>query len=135
VSSFLVTSGVAVLVRHLAAAVTALVVAWGIGLLAGSFGADQFWLRTAVFGTCALGPAYALGRLVFLAGRTGPEPVARPEETVEHEWWHRSAFRAFLGLITAAGLGVSALATGLQVGASTVLARSWRSASPISPSG
>jgi hypothetical protein len=111
-----------VLCRHLAAAVTALVVAAGIGLLAGSFGADQFWLRAAVFGACTLGPAYALGWLVFLAGRSGPAPVARPEETVEHQWFHRSASGSFLDLITAAGLGASALAiTGLRVEASTVL--------------
>jgi hypothetical protein len=110
------------LLRHLAAAITGLLVAAGIGLLAGSFGADQFWLRAAVFGACTLGPAYALGWLVFLAGRSGPAPVARPEETVEHEWFHRSASGSFLDLITAAGLGASALAiTGLRVEASTVL--------------
>jgi hypothetical protein len=110
------------LLRHLAAAITGLLVAAGIGLLAGSFGADQFWLRAAVFGACTLGPAYALGWLVFLAGRSGPAPVARPEETVEHQWFHRSASGSVLDLITAAGLGASALAiTGLEVEASTVL--------------
>jgi hypothetical protein len=109
--------------RHLAAVLPGLAVATGIGLLAGSFGADQFALRAVVFGACSFGPAYGLGWLIFLADRTGPDPVARPEETVEHQWWHRSASGSFLDLITAAGLGGAALSiTGLQVDAGLVLA-------------
>jgi hypothetical protein len=109
-------------VRHLAAVVTALVVASGTGLLAGSFGADQFWLRAAVFGACALGPAYGLGWLLFLTGRSGPDAVARPEDTVERDWWHRSASGSFLDLIVVAGVGLSALAvTDLRIDAQDVL--------------
>jgi len=112
-----------VLVRHLAAAVTALAVAAGIGLLAGSFGQDQFWLRAVVFGACAAGPAYGLGWLIFLSDHTGPGPVARPEETVEHQWLHRCATGSFLDLLTACGLGAAALSiTGLQVDAGLLLA-------------
>jgi hypothetical protein len=112
-----------VLVRHLAAGVTALVLASGIGLLAGTFGADQFWLRAAVFSACTLGPAYGLGWLLFLAGRSGPDAVASPEDTVERDWWHRSASGSFLDLIVVAGLGLSALAVAdLRVDAQNVLA-------------
>lgn len=111
------------LVRHVAAVVTALAVAAGIGLLAGTFGPDEFVLRAVVFAVCTLGPAYGLGWLIFLSGHTGPGPVARPEETVEHEWLHRSASGSFLDLLTAAGLGAAALSiTGLQVDAGLMLA-------------
>ncbi|WP_324274819.1 hypothetical protein [Blastococcus brunescens] len=108
--------------RHLAAASTALVLAAAIGVLAGTFGDDQFWLRAVVFGGCTLAPAYGLGWLVFLSGHTGPDPVARPEETVEHDWFQRSAAGAFLDLVVVAGLGATALAvTGLRIDALDVL--------------
>jgi hypothetical protein len=109
--------------RQLTAAVTGLVLAVGIGLLAGSFDADRFWLRTLVFSACTLGPAYGVGWLLFLSGRTGPGPVVRVEETVEHDWWQRSASGSFLDLLTVAGLGAAVLAVAdVEVAASGVLA-------------
>ena len=61
--------------------------------------------------------------MVFVAGATGPDPVAHPEVTVEHSWWQRSAAGSFLDLLTVAGLVTCALAvTGLEVSATTVLA-------------
>ena len=110
--------------RHIAAAVTALAVSAALGLLAGAFGDDhQFWLRAAVFAVCTLGPAAGLGWLLFLSGTADAEPVARPEETVEHQWWHRSASASFLDVVVVAGVGTTALAvTGLQVAATTALA-------------
>ncbi|WP_369139188.1 hypothetical protein [Modestobacter versicolor] len=109
--------------RHLAAAVTALVLAAGVGALAGSADPDRFWLRAAVFAACTLGPAYGVGWLVFLSAHTGPQPVARVEDTVEHDWWQRSASGSFLDLVTVAGLGAAVLAVAdLDVTASTVLA-------------
>jgi hypothetical protein len=108
--------------RHLAAGATGLVLALGIGLLAGSFDADRFWLRVVVFTACTLGPAYGLGWLLFLSRTTGPAPVQRVAETVEHDWWQRSASGSFLDLLTVAGLGASVLAVAdLDVAASTVL--------------
>jgi hypothetical protein len=109
--------------RHLAAAVTGLVIAAGIGLLAGSFDADRFWLRTLVFTACTLGPAYGVGWLLFLSGTTGPGPVVRVEETIEHDWWQRSASGSFLDLLTVAGLAAAVLAIAdVDVAASSVLA-------------
>ncbi|NEK59574.1 hypothetical protein GCU56_17085 [Geodermatophilus sabuli] len=108
--------------RHVAAVLTGLLVASGIGLLAGAFGDDRFWLRTLVFAACTVGPAYGLGWLLFVSGTVDPGPVTHPEESVEHDWWHRSAAGAFLDLLSVAGLGAAALAvTGLEVAATTVL--------------
>lgn len=108
--------------RQLAAVVTALVLSAGIGLLAGSFGGDQFWLRATVFALCTLGPTYGLGWLLFVAPVTETEQVARPEETVEHQWWERSTSAGFLDVVTVAGVGLFALSvTDLRVDASTVL--------------
>jgi hypothetical protein len=107
--------------RHVAAVLTGLLVATGIGLLAGAFGDDRFWLRTLVFAACTVGPAYGLGWLLFVSG-TVEDPLAHPEESVEHDWWHRSAAGAFLDLLSVAGLGTFALSvTGLQVAATTAL--------------
>jgi hypothetical protein len=123
VSSVLVTQGVVVLLRHVAAAVSALVLAAGIGLLAGAFGSDQFVLRAVVFGACTLGPAYGLAWLVLLGSGSGPAAVGRPEETIEHVWWQRSAAGSFLDLIVLAGVGSVALAvTGVRMDAGTILA-------------
>ena len=109
--------------RHIAAVVTALVVAGTLGLLAGTFGDDgQFWLRAGVFAACTLGPAWGLGWLLFVSGGDGTEPVARPEETVEHQWWHRSASASFLDVLVVASIGTTALAvTDLEVAATTAL--------------
>ncbi len=109
--------------RQLAAAVTGLVIAVGIGLLAGSSDPDRFWLRTLVFSVCTLGPSLGVGWLLFLSGRTGPGPSVRVEETVEHDWWQRSASGSFLDLLTVAGLGAAVLAVAdVEVAASSVLA-------------
>ena len=110
--------------RHAAAAVTGLLLAAGLGLLAGLFGDDdQFWLRAAVFAVCTSVPAYGLGWLLFLSGGTGPDAVAHPEENVEHGWWQRSASGSFLALVVVAGLAATALAvTDLRLDAGTVLA-------------
>jgi hypothetical protein len=111
------------LARHLAAAATALLLAAGSGLLAGSADADRFWLRGVVFAACTLGPAYGLGWLLFVSGKTGPAPVVRAEETVEHDWWQRSASGSFVDLITVAGVGACVLSVvDLDVAASTALA-------------
>ncbi|SOD94970.1 hypothetical protein [Blastococcus haudaquaticus] len=110
-------------VRHVAAVLTGLVIAAALGLLAGVFGNDdEFWLRTGVFAACAVGPAYGVGWLVFLSGTADTEEVARPEETVEQQWWHRSASASFLDVLVVAGVGTTALATtGLEVAATTAL--------------
>lgn len=109
--------------RHAAAVLTALLVALGIGLLAGSFADDRFWLHVAVFGSCTVAPAYGLGWLVFVSGASGPEPVAHPEEGVEHDWWQRSSSGSFTDLLIVAGLVSTALAvTGLRVDATLLLA-------------
>ncbi len=110
-------------VRHTAAVLTGLLVAAGLGLLAGLSGDDdQFWLRAAVFAVCTLGPAYGLGWLLFLSGGTGPDAVAHPEENVEHGWWQRSASGSFLDVMAVAGLAATALAvTDLRLDAGTVL--------------
>jgi hypothetical protein len=48
--------------------------------------------------------------------------VVRPEETVEHQWWHRSASASFLDVVVVAGVGTTALAvTDLEVAATTAL--------------
>jgi hypothetical protein len=109
--------------RHLAAVVTALVLAAGIGALAGSFEPEQFWLRAAVFACCTVGPAYGVGWLLFVSGAVEEGPPVHVEETVEHQWWQRSASASFLDLLTVAGVGSFALAvTGLELAASSVLA-------------
>ena len=109
--------------RHLAAAVTGLLVAVGIGLLAGSLSPDESWLRAVVFACCTAGPAYGLGWLLFVSGVTGEDPPAHVEETIEHQWWQRSASASFLDLLTVAGVGAFALAvTDLELAASSVLA-------------
>ncbi len=111
------------LLRHLGAATTALVLATGIGLFAGSFGDDQFWLRTAVFAACAVPPAYGLGWLLFVAPSAPDGPVTRVEDTVEHRWWQESATGAFLDVIAVAGIGCFALAVSdLRIDAQNPLA-------------
>ncbi len=111
------------MLRPVAAGVAGLLVATALGLLAGASGPpDQFWLRAGVFAACTLGPACGLGWLLVVAGRTGPDAVARPEETVEQLWWQRSAAAAFLDLLVVSGLVLTALSvTDLRVGAVTVL--------------
>jgi hypothetical protein len=113
-----------VLVRHLAAAVTGLLVAAALGLLAALFGdADEAWLRAVAFGVCTLGPAYGLGWLLFVSGSSGPDPVVHPEESVEQTWWQRSASGSFLDLLVVAGVGATALSvTDLRVDATSALA-------------
>ena len=109
--------------RSLAAVVTGLVLALGVGLVAGSVDSDRFWLRALVFAACTAGPAYGVGWLLFLSGQTRPGPVVRVEETVEHDWWQRSASGSFLDLLTVAGLGAAVLAVAdVEVAASSVLA-------------
>ncbi|MEX5717906.1 hypothetical protein [Geodermatophilus maliterrae] len=110
--------------RHTAAVVTGVLVAAGLGLLAGVLGDDdQFWLRTTVFAACTLGPAYGLGWLLFVSGSAGPDAVLHPEENVEHGWWQRSASGSFLDLLVVLGLAATALAvTGLRLDAGSVLA-------------
>jgi hypothetical protein len=122
-SSTLVSKEPAVVLRSIAAGVTGLLVASALGLLAGALGEPgQFWLRAGVFAACTLGPACGLGWLLFVAGRTGPDAVARPEETVEQLWWQRSAAAAFLDLLVVAGLVLTALAvTDLRLDAAAVL--------------
>ena len=110
-------------VRHVAAGVTGLLVAAVIGVVAGASEPDEFWVRAVVFAACTIGPAYGLGWLVFLSGVTGEDPPAHVEETVEHDWWQRSASASFLDLITVAGVGSVALAVvDLELSASTALA-------------
>lgn len=84
---------------------------------------DRFWLHAVVFAACTFGPAYGLGWLVFLSRAADPEPVARPEETVEHDWGQRSSAGSFNDLVVVAGLVAGALAvTGLRVDATLLLA-------------
>ncbi len=110
------------MLRHAAAVLTGLLVATGIGLLAGAFADDRFWVHVAVFALCTLAPAYGLGWLLFVSAATGPQPVAHPEESIEHDWWQRSAAASFLDLLTVAGVAAFALAvTGLEVSAGVVL--------------
>ena len=110
-------------VRHVAAVLTELLVATAIGLLAGLFADDRFWLHVAVFAACTFGPAYGLGWLVFLSRAADPEPVTRPEETVEHDWRQRSSAGSFTDLVVVAGLVAGALAvTDLRVDATLLLA-------------
>ena len=109
-------------VRHVAAVLTGLLIATAIGLLAGLFADDRFWLHVAVFAACTFGPAYGLGWLVFLPRAADPEPVARPEESVEHDWWQRSSTGSFTDLVVVAGLVATAIAvTGLHVDATLLL--------------
>ncbi|MCZ2821646.1 hypothetical protein O2V63_14975 [Modestobacter sp. VKM Ac-2977] len=108
--------------RHIAAALTGLLIASGIGVLAGAFEPDEFWLRAVVFAFCTSTPAYGVGWLVFLSGVTGEDPPAHVEETIEHQWLQRSSSAAFLDLVIVAGLGALALAvTDLDLAASSVL--------------
>ena len=110
-------------VRHVAAVRTGLLVSTAIGLLAGLFADDRFWLHVVVFAACTFGPAYGLGWLVFLSRAADPEPVARLEETVEHAWWQRSSAGSFTDLVVVAGLVAGALAvTDLRVDATLLLA-------------
>jgi hypothetical protein len=124
VSSELVSNGSATAGRRLAAVVLGVLVAAGIGLLAGVLGDDgQFWTRAVVFAAATVGPSYGLAWLLLLSGSAGAEPVARPEDTVEQEWWQRSAAAAFLDVVTVAGVGTAALAvTGLEIAGTTALA-------------
>ncbi|SFF23103.1 hypothetical protein [Blastococcus tunisiensis] len=111
------------LLRHLAAVVTALALASGVGLLAGSFGDDQFWLRAGVFAACSVPPAYGIGWLLFVAPAIPEGPVTHVEETVEHQWWQESATGAFLDIIAVAGIASFALAvTDLRIEAQNPLA-------------
>ena len=108
--------------RQTAAVVTGLVIAAAIGLLAGSFWPEQFWLRAVVFAACTFGPAYAVGRLAFVHPRTADAGPARMEETVEHDWFQRSTSGSFLDVLTVAGLGACVLAIAhVELAASTVL--------------
>ena len=83
-------------VRHVAAGVTGLLVAAAIGLVAGASAPDEFWVRAVVFAACTIGPSYGLGWLVFVSGVAGGAPPVHAEETVEHDWWQRSASASFL---------------------------------------
>jgi len=108
--------------RHLAALVTGLVIAGGIGLLAGSFWPEQFWLRAVVFAAGSFGPAYGVGWLAFVFPPTADAPPVRVEESIEHDWWQRSTSGSFFDILTVAGLGSCVLAlTRVEMAASTVL--------------
>lgn len=110
-------------VRHVAAVLTGLLGAASIGLLAGLFADDRFWLHVVVFASGTIGPAYGLGWFVFLSRVSDPEPVAHPEQGVEHTWWQRSSSASFTDLLVAASLVTTVVAvTGLRVDATLLLA-------------
>ena len=109
-------------VRHVAAVLTGVLVSAAIGSLAGLFADDGFWLHAVVFAVFTFAPAYGIGWFAFVSGAADPEPVAHPEESVEHDWWQRSSSGTFTDLLVATGLVTTALAvTGLQVDATILL--------------
>ncbi|ARU51844.1 hypothetical protein CBR64_10445 [Cellulosimicrobium cellulans] len=104
------------------AALVALAVAASVGVAAGLFRRDDFWLVAAVFTACVLPPAAVLGWFLVVRPRTSaPEPHA--EENVERRWTERAATGAFWDVLVVAGLTLTAVSlTGLELSASFVLA-------------
>ena len=104
------------------AALVALLVAASVGVAAGLFRREDFWLVAAVFTVCVLPPAFMLGwYLVVLPRTNAPEPHA--EENVERRWTERAAAGAFWDVLIVAGLTLAAVSlTGLQLSVSFALA-------------
>lgn len=95
----------------LAAGITA---AAGIG--AGLVRGDDFWLAAGVFGAAALGPALALGWLLFVSDHTVPQD-AHAEDSVERRWAEQAGAGAFLDVVIASGVTLTLLSV-LDVGIS-----------------
>lgn len=72
----------------------------GIGAIAATFNDGPFLVTLVVFALAALPATWGIGLAVF--GDVSPPEFG--EETIEHNWMHRAAFRAFFDLIT--GIGV-----------------------------
>jgi len=104
------------------AVLVALAVAASVGVAAGLFRREDFWLVAAVFTVCVLPPAAALGWFLVVRPRTStPEPHA--EENVERRWTERAAAGAFWDVLVVAGLALTAVSlTGLELSVSFVLA-------------
>jgi hypothetical protein len=104
------------------AAVVALAVAASVGVAAGVFRREDFWLVAAVFTVCVLPPAAMLGWFLVVRPRTSaPEPHA--EENVERRWSERAAAGAFWDVLVVAGLTLTAVSlTGLELSVSFALA-------------
>ncbi|WP_127126862.1 hypothetical protein [Georgenia sp. SYP-B2076] len=98
-----------------------LVLATGLGALAGTFRPEQFWLVGGVFALCTFAPMAALGWLLFVSRHT-VEREPHAEQSVERSWLERAQSGAFLDVLIATGVGLTTLAiTDLDVSGTTVL--------------
>jgi hypothetical protein len=84
----------------------ALAASLGTGAAAGWVRSDEFWLVAAVFAACTLGPAIALGWLVFVSGHT-VQTDPHVEDSVEARWVERACSGAFIDLVIAAGVALT----------------------------
>lgn len=83
-----------------------LAVAVTAGAVAGWVRSDEFWLVATVFAVCTLGPAIALGWLIFVSGHT-VQPDPHVEDSVEARWVERACSGAFVDLVVATGLALT----------------------------
>ncbi|MEN3122340.1 hypothetical protein [Janibacter sp. LM] len=91
---------------YVRAGALALLVAAVAGAVAGWVRADEFWPVAVVFAACTLGPAIALGWLVFVSGHT-VQPDPHVEDSVEARWVERACSGAFVDLVLAAGVALT----------------------------
>lgn len=106
---------------YVLAATFGVVVAAGIGMLAGFFKPDSFWLVFAVTTAFTSFASYMLGWVLFVSKHTVTEDPHR-DENVESHWLERAGAGAFLDVFVAAGLGAAALSiTGLELQADLAL--------------
>lgn len=91
---------------YLKAGLVALAAALVVGAVAGWVRGDEFWLVAVVFAICTLGPATALGWLVFVSGHT-VQPDPHVEDSVEARWVERACSGAFIDLVVAAGVALT----------------------------
>lgn len=88
------------------AGLAGLAVSLAAGAVAGWVRSDEFWLVAVVFAICTLGPAVALGWLVFVSGHT-VQPDPHVEDSVEARWVERACAGAFVDLVIAAGVALT----------------------------
>ncbi|KRE39355.1 hypothetical protein ASG73_03240 [Janibacter sp. Soil728] len=88
------------------AALVALALSLTAGAVAGWVRSDEFWLVAVVFAVCTLGPAIALGWLIFVSGHT-VQPDPHVEDSVEARWVERACSGAFIDLVVAAGVALT----------------------------
>lgn len=91
---------------YVRAGLLALVTSATAGGVAGWAHGERFWLVAGVFAACTLGPAIAMGWLVFVSGHV-VEPDSHVEDSVESRWMERATAGAFVDVVIAAGVALT----------------------------